>query len=444
MASSSDSVRSYNGVKNEAAYNLAIMEFSQTPTPLLTRLKSEIRDSFGNINAVWPFFFLLTGAMLAMYVLTLVNYPAVRQLGLLLFFTLLMLVHVALHWISPVIAHHDRVSIIYLLVQVSLTIGMILLTHSQILVIGLFMGLIGEALGVVRPIQRSLAAIFFLIVVAFVQQGLIFGWNGIWIFGVTALPLAFFVIVYVYLFTRQIEERERAESLLKELEVAHRQLSEYATRIEELTLTNERQRMARELHDTLSQGLAGVILQLEAAGEHLEQGRDEKAAAIVKQASGRARDTLAEARKVIDDLRSTAREQVALQEFIRGEAEHFTALTGLPCEVTYPAELELPEALTGQIEKLISEGLSNIVQHAQAGRSWVTLSREADSLLLEIGDNGKGFAAEAAPISGHYGLVGMRERVRLAGGTLTIHSAAGQGTRLNICLPISAQQEQGA
>jgi NarL family two-component system sensor histidine kinase YdfH len=361
---------------------------------------------------------------------------------MLLLFTLMMLVHVALHWTSPVIAHHSGISIAYLLVQVGLAVGMIVLTHSQVLVIGLFMGLIGEALGVVRPLRRSLVAIFFLITAAFLQQGLIFGWSGIWIFGVTALPLTFFVIVYVYLFTRQLEERERAEALLKELETAHRQLTEYATRIEELTLTNERQRMARELHDTLSQGLAGIILQLEAAEQHLGVGHTEKAASIVTQAKTRARSTLAEARQVIDDLRSVYPTSANLQDFIRAEAEHFTSLTGLPCDVTLEVQSALSDQLALQVEKIISEGLTNIVRHAHARRSWITLASTGNTLTLEIGDDGQGFAAAEPFASGHYGLVGIRERVRLAGGTLTIDSHAGQGTVLRIAIPMSDSEMQ--
>jgi NarL family two-component system sensor histidine kinase YdfH len=442
MTGGSDSVRSYNGAKNEGAYNLTIMEHPQSSIPLWTRLKAELRYCFGNMNAVWPFFFLLTGAILVMYVLTLVDYPAVRQPGMLLLFTLMMLVHVALHWTSPVIAHHSGISIAYLLVQVGLAVGMIVLTHSQVLVIGLFMGLIGEALGVVRPLRRSLVAIFFLITAAFLQQGLIFGWSGIWIFGVTALPLTFFVIVYVYLFTRQLEERERAEALLKELETAHRQLTEYATRIEELTLTNERQRMARELHDTLSQGLAGIILQLEAAEQHLGVGHTEKAASIVTQAKTRARSTLAEARQVIDDLRSVYPTSANLQDFIRAEAEHFTSLTGLPCDVTLEVQSALSDQLALQVEKIISEGLTNIVRHAHARRSWITLASTGNTLTLEIGDDGQGFAAAEPFASGHYGLVGIRERVRLAGGTLTIDSHAGQGTVLRIAIPMSDSEMQ--
>jgi len=406
----------------------------------------EIRNLLDNLGPVWPFFGLLTGAMAVMYWLSLTNAPALRTPTLLIGFTLLMAVHTGLHWLSPLMGENWLRGLLYETLQLLIVVTLVWLSHYEMLVFGLFMGLIGEMLGVVRPLRRSLAAIFIFVIGIFVLHGAVFGWETIaWPLIVTIVFGTLFVVIYVYLFTRQLEERERAEKLLKELETAHRQLSEYASRIEELTLTNERQRMARELHDTLSQGLAGVILQLEAAGEHLGQGRVEKGAAIVKQASARARSTLAEARQVIDDLRNTTPARPTLQEFIQGEAEHFTALTGLPCEVTCPTALALPEELTGQIEKIISEGLTNIVRHAQAGRSWVTLTMQAETLALEIGDDGKGFSStDIGTGSGHYGLVGMRERVRLAGGTFTVQSAPGKGTRLCIRFSTAVPEEKSA
>jgi len=99
--------------------------------------------------------------------------------------------------------------------------------------------------------------------------------------------------------------------LLAELESANRQLTEYAARVEDLTIAAERQRMARELHDTLSQGLAGLILQLEAADAHLAADRPERARGILEQSMEKARGTLKEARQVIDDLRQPAGHDLA-------------------------------------------------------------------------------------------------------------------------------------
>jgi two-component system, NarL family, sensor histidine kinase YdfH len=411
-----------------------------TPRPSLRRV---FNKEMKNLRPVWPFFGLLTLAMLVLYGLTVANVAAMRQPWLLAAFSLLLLVHTALHWLSPLAAATRLHSAMYIFLQMVVVLTLILMTHYESLIYGLFMGLIGEMLGVIRPFRRSLIAIFCLLAAMFTIHGLLFGWGGILPFIVTIMPVTFFVVIYVYLFTRQMEEKIRAENLLEDLEIAHQQLSEYAVRIEELTLTNERQRMARELHDTLSQGLAGIILQLEAASEHQEQGNYEKASSIVTQAITHARSTLAEARHVIDDLREVPQSSSNLADFIKEEAEHFTSLTGLPCETSVGKELPISDELKLQIKKIVSEGLTNTARHAHASRSWVKIAVEGEQLQLEIGDDGQGFAVKGiGSNNGHYGLVGIRERVRLYGGTFKIESGNDEGTRLLFTFPLNTEGVQ--
>lgn len=394
------------------------------------------------MGPVWPFFALVTVAMVVIYGITLANVPALHQPWLLIVFTVAMILHTALHWCSPLAAKSPTASLLYLFVQLSLLLGMVFLTRFEPLTLGLFMGMAGEMLGVIRPLKRSIFAVLALIATVLLLHGWMYGWVDVWSFFITLFPLTFFVVIYVYLFTKQLEEKQRAESLLKDLEIAHKQLGEYAVQIEDLTLNSERQRMARELHDTLSQGLAGVILQLEAAGQHLENGNAEKSQAIIKQAGTRARSTLAEARQVIDDLRNTTPANISLEDFIRDRAEHFSTLTGLPCEVDVEANLPISDELAQHIEKIVSEGLTNILRHARASKSWVSLRREGNQVHLEIGDDGLGFDAQKLSSNGHYGLVGMRERTRLNQGVFQVESAPGKGTRLLISFPISSQTDE--
>jgi NarL family two-component system sensor histidine kinase YdfH len=415
------------------------MEPKTSFTTNTSRFRREIANKFADIKPVWPFFGLLTLAMAVIYVLTLINVPSVRQPWVLVGFSLLMLLHTGLHWLSPLVGISGKRSAVYLLVQMTLVMSLIALVQYETMFYTLFLGLIGELLGVVRPLRRSLVAIFCLIGIMLITHGIFFRWETTLSFIITMGPLTFFIVIYVYLFTRQLEERMRAENLLEDLEIAHQQLSEYAIRIEELTLTNERQRMARELHDTLSQGLAGVILQLEAAVEHQEKGRSDKVSAIILQAITRSRSTLAEARQVIEDLRENTQASPNLQDFINVETGRFTSLTGLPCEVVVAQNLPISNELKQQIEKIISEGLTNIARHAHASRSWVKLAIDGEKLQLEIGDDGQGITTEQASSNGgHYGLVGIRERVRLYGGTIKIESHIGEGTRLLFTFPLGA------
>ena len=190
------------------------------------------------------------------------------------------------------------------------------------------------------------------------------------------------------LYTRQAEARARAQALLSELETAHRELAEYAARVEDLTLAAERQRMARELHDTLAQGLAGLILQLEAANSHLANGRAERAQEILVQAMARARNTLADARRAIGDLRQEAAVPGDLSEAVREEAGRFSAATGIPCTLDLASLPSLPDDIREHALRVVSEGLTNVARHAQASQVWIRLASSGDCLEVEVRDDG--------------------------------------------------------
>jgi NarL family two-component system sensor histidine kinase YdfH len=221
----------------------------------------------------------------------------------------------------------------------------------------------------------------------------------------------------------------------QDLESAHRQLADYAARVEDLTLLNERQRLARELHDTLAQGLAGLILQLEAVDKQLAHARVERAQDIVQQAMGRARLTLTDARRAIDDLRLGEPTSGSLAEAVRLEADRFTAATGIPCEVELAPPSLISNALRDHVFRAVTEGLTNVARHAHARHAWVRLAEADGGLEIEVRDDGVGFDPTVAR-SRHYGLVGLRERAQLVGGSLDVKSALGQGTTITLRLPI--------
>jgi NarL family two-component system sensor histidine kinase YdfH len=194
--------------------------------------------------------------------------------------------------------------------------------------------------------------------------------------------------------------------------------------------------MARELHDTLAQGLAGVILQLEAVDSHLSRGNTERAQGIAVQAMARARSTLAEARRAIDDLRQSDTE-LNLEAAIRSEADRFSAATGIPCDLELDIVSKIPAPVSEQALRIISEGLTNIARHARAGTVKLQVEAHNGTLDLQITDDGCGFDSGSPVKSGHYGLIGMRERARLSGGMVDVQSKPGQGTTLRASLPLA-------
>jgi NarL family two-component system sensor histidine kinase YdfH len=245
------------------------------------------------------------------------------------------------------------------------------------------------------------------------------------------------LIIFMVLYRRQLDARDRSQELLAELKDANHQLSKYAAQVETLTLATERQRMARELHDTLAQGVAGLILQLEAANAHLENGNVPRAQTIIQHSMKRARSTLADARAAIDDLRL---DNSSLADTILRHTDRFTRATGIPCHLTLELnpEEDISSTVVDHADRIIGESLANITRHAQANAAWVVVQQSAENLTIDIRDDGVGFDLVSAEKAGHYGLLGIRERTRLVNGTFEIDSNTHDGTHLTITLPLEA------
>jgi NarL family two-component system sensor histidine kinase YdfH len=372
--------------------------------------------------------------------------PDLRAPTRLIPFTGLMLLHAALHLIAPRLSPRRRWLPVYFVAQGALVVVINQMTGLSGAMYGLYLylGLAAQAGGLLSNRVRlaALVAAGYL-VLAVINFIWFWGWAALPAFLVLAAPQTFFVIAFVVLFFRQANARRRAQELLnelkiahRELETAHRQLAEYAARVEDLTLLAERERLARELHDTLAQGLAGLILQLEAVDKQLARGRPERAQTITQQAMTRARMTLAEVRRAIDDLRADDSAAVSLAERVRAEAERFTAATGIPCELDWGLASPVSGALQEHAFRAIAEGLTNVARHARASRVWLRLAEVNGGLEIVVWDDGVGMElADVNGQAGHYGLMGLRERARLAGGSLEVTSGSGLGTTLTLRLP---------
>jgi NarL family two-component system sensor histidine kinase YdfH len=382
-----------------------------------------------------PFFLFLTLVLVLLYGYTVNTVPELRAPGRLIPFTLLMLAHGVLHWISPRLEHYPRWVIGYLVLQGALAFALTMLA-GEWAIISLYTALIGEAVGLARDRRLAAAATVLYLALAVLSFLLISDrqelLTSVVMLGMAALFSVFFVVLY----NRQADARERAQALLEELEIAHRQLAEYATRVEDLTLAAERERMARELHDTLAQGLAGLILQLEAAQAHLESGRSARANEVVDQAMAQARATLREARQAIADLREDAGDAPDLATSVRREVDRFTEATGIPCQLALNLPDALPQDVVEHARRIVAEGLVNVARHAQATQVWLRVDGDGAGLEIALRDDGRGFdPAGAIGQAGHYGLLGIRERARLVGGTFEVESAPKAGATLHARLP---------
>jgi len=405
------------------------------------KIRSLLASYFIRETSETPFFIFLTLVLVGISAWTFFASETLRSPVRLIPFIILLAVHIALYWLTPIFMNSWRWSLGYLAAQGLLAFILIRLGGSLSLEFGLNMALIGVSIGMMRKLVWKVGVIAIFLGLSLVNYGLMAGWGSVYWWAIAMVPMTAFVIIYVTLYSRQSEARARAQALLSELEAANRQLADYAQRVEELTLANERQRMARELHDTLSQGLAGLILQLEAAQAHLANNRAERARAIVEQIMQQARSTLADARRAIDDLRHEQPTRLDLAEEVRREAARFSQATDIPCQVEIDLPAAIPETLCEPVRRAIAEGLTNVARHARASQVWLHLTCSDGWLAITLHDNGIGFDPQAvANQTGHYGLLGMRERARLAGGTLDILSRPGEGTTLNLRLKLGSDQ----
>lgn len=343
--------------------------------------------------------------------------------------------HLLFLWLSPRILHNRRQLLIYLALQAALTFGVALLTPGAWLAIALYMGLTGLAVAALWPDLRTVGVVILISLgLSTVHLVASWGWGELLRLLPTLGLIVVFVVVYVVLFARQTQARERAQELLAELEVAHAQLQEYADQVQELTLSQERERIAQELHDTLAQGVAGLILQLEAADSYLEGGNAPRAQETVQRAMALARTTLREARRAIQALRPAELEQQGLIDALGREVDAFAQRTGVPA--TFQVDAGAPEPSTAaalEILRILQESLNNVARHAGAAHVWVRLGAHDGRLRLAVRDDGVGFEPDRALNKrGSYGMRGMRERSARIGGELLLHSAPGEGTTVTL------------
>ena len=206
----------------------------------------------------------------------------------------------------------------------------------------------------------------------------------------------------------------------------------------EFGATVERNRLAREIHDTLAQGLAAITLQLETADALLETGAGpERTQQAVNQALNLARANLDEARRSVLDLRAAPLEGRTLAQALSALAEESSGKGAVPVRfhATGVTDRPLPSRLEAGLYRIAQEAVTNAVRHAAARTIRLKLLAQPGQVRLTIIDDGRGFDPNAIPTD-RYGLVGINERVRLLGGSLTLQSSPGQGTRVEVRVPL--------
>jgi len=224
-----------------------------------------------------------------------------------------------------------------------------------------------------------------------------------------------------------LAERERQQHA--QLEAAHERLRRHAATVEQLAVSRERNRLARELHDTLAHSLSALTVQLEALRALLV---NDPAAAVpaVDDLSTLARRGLEESRQAIQALRTGPVETLGLDGALRDLLQAFQARTGVQTDLIVAGEeADLTEEEAKTLYRIVEEALSNVERHASARQVRVRLARGVDRIDLVVRDDGVGFDPTVVDLD-HYGLTGMQERAVMIGATLDVISHAGSGTEV--------------
>ena len=219
-------------------------------------------------------------------------------------------------------------------------------------------------------------------------------------------------------------------------DITRRRQAEAARAKAEVVILEERNRMAREIHDTLAQGFTGILLQLEAAGAAAEAGLP------VEPYLGRVRELarfgLGEARRSVLALRPLALEENGLEQALQQLAGRSSVEGALTCEFSAAGAVRRLQAdLELALFRIAQEAVGNAVKHAKATRVWIELAFEPRMVRLSVADDGVGLAktpGERTPAG--YGLVLMQERAQQVGGTLAVESRPGAGARVSVTIPL--------
>ena len=251
--------------------------------------------------------------------------------------------------------------------------------------------------------------------------------------------------LFVLLGAKSEEQNLARKGMIADLAQANQRLEEMMaentglqaqllTQAREAGAGDERQRMAREIHDTLAQGLTGIITQLEAAQQ---TGHDAERDRRIGNATRLARDSLAEARRSVQALRPQALEDARFPDALAQEVARWSATSGVPAEVKTTGDaMTMHPEVEVTLLRVAQEALANVAKHAAATHAWVTLSYMGDVVTLDVRDDGAGLAGPGRSESGGgFGLIAMRQRVNRLAGQLEIESEPGAGTAVSASLP---------
>lgn len=328
--------------------------------------------------------------------------------------------------------------ILYFLIQIPLGIGLVFLDGQSGFDFLALLPLVGHSVVLLQGVWRQIINASLLITYALLTIYAGGGWQVAWANAPVFLAGQIFILVFTQMALNEEKAKREIQQLVHELENANQRLREYALQAEELAITRERNRLAREIHDSLGHHLTAINIQIRAAQAVLEQDI-QKAVDLLNKAEAQTQRALHDVRQSVAALRAPLAEgpllpqiQQILDAGSSGGIKTTLNIVGTPHAISPQVALTLLRA--------IQEGLNNTLKHAHATEFRVTLDFESPSeICLSIQDNGIGGLAST---QNGFGLLGMRERVAQLNGQLDIQSVEGQGFSIRMVLPTEVDYGQ--
>ncbi len=231
---------------------------------------------------------------------------------------------------------------------------------------------------------------------------------------------------------RQLAQAEQAELNARLTALTRRLLS---------TQEDERQRLSRELHDNLGQICTALCIDIQRAARQPDAGRRGE---TLEHAHGVAREMLDRVRRMSSELRPLLLDDHGLQNAVSVALTEFTAVNGVDVQANLQfAGPEAPREVAGHIYRILQEALTNVAKHAEAQTVDVSLTTSEQEIALSVTDDGRGFVPEALALQSRCGLLSMRERAELAGGTFDLQSSPHGGTSIRVSIPLKRFGAEG-
>jgi len=357
----------------------------------------------------------------------------------------LLTVYLILLFLEPFFIRQNRLlTNIYLFVQTSIICTVALISPNVDFWTALFLPLVVQVMHIFP--QRTgfvITGIFTSIMAVLMLLGpgpdvglpLIF-LNGVGYF----LFAAFIAIIREAEAARQESQKQQAE-----LQSAYQQLQTYTAQAEELAVLQERNRLARELHDSVTQSLHSSTLLAEAGQRLLSSGDIERVRGYLIRLGEISQQALKEMRLLVYELRPLALSGVGLVGALQQRLDAVERRSGVEVEFSIDEELELPASVEEELYRIAMEALNNALKHANPIRVTVTIRKEekdrSPCIELSVIDDGIGFDLDTKEGEGGLGLVSMQERIEKLSGELTILSAPGEGTQVKACVNLETSSQ---